>query len=262
MASTPSLLERLSALWSEVESHRPSEATEANLHLMKTLSELLSADYAYWCGLARSSDEEVAPDDPLGGWRVCATEPYVLPEVYSQNADELLENQHLAETVGMASIAIMSEAGRFRVRLLRELVDLSEYEQSGHFEKYQMPYGLTDRVYVVTPTSKRTESCYVFELAGQGRRFEAGGMETLGLGLRGLWWFQRRLTLSLGLHAQGEPLNPMERTIVQWLLTGRPEKEIAEQIDRAHSTTHNYITGIYRKLGVHNRAGLMAILCE
>lgn len=249
----------LARLWEEVAAFPVKQQTEANLHLMRTLAEWLSADYAYWCGLTRVPDDQVEADDPLGGWRMRVTEPYKIPDVYSQKSEELLEDQHLAETVGMASIAIMQEAGTFRARLLRELVDLSEYEQSEHFERFQMPYGLSDRLYVVTPIGENAESCFCLELAGEGRRFTAEDAQLASDALRGLGWFQRRLLLAQGLTVGDEPLGPMERSILLLLLTDCSEKDIAQQIDRALSTTHNYVTGIYRRFGVNNRAGLLAL---
>lgn len=251
--------DRVVGLWEGLEAHSLESETEANLYLMRTLAEWLSADYAYWCGLVRLPEDAADANDSLGGWRMRVSEGWKVPNVYTQNSDELHEDQHVAETVGSASIAIMAESGSFRVRLLRDLVDLSQYEQSEHFERFHMPYGLTDRVYVVTPVTAETESCYVFELAGGDRRFTAERVALVGVGLRGAGWFQRRLVLSHGLTAGDQPLTPMERQVVQLLLTDKSEKDIAAAIDRAPSTTHNYVTGLYRRFGVNNRAGLMSL---
>lgn len=226
---------------------------------MKTLADWLQADYAYWCGLLRVADGEVAASDPLNGWRVRVNEPYRLPEVYRQNQQELTDNQDLAETVGAASIAIMREAGTFRIRMLRELVDLSAFEKTEHFRRFQMPYGLSDRIYVVTPLNADSESCYCFELAGADRTFSPEDANLVGTALRSVRWFQRRLFLSHGLLVSSETFTSIERSIVLLLLTDKSEKEIASEIGKAKSTTHNYITGIYRKFGVNNRAGLMSV---
>jgi len=47
--------------------------------------------------------------------------------------------------------------------------------------------------------------------------------------------------------------------VLNLLLTEAGEKQIAEQLGLAVSTTHSYITGIYRKFGVRGRAGLMSL---
>lgn len=50
-----------------------------------------------------------------------------------------------------------------------------------------------------------------------------------------------------------------ERKVLQLLLTDATEKQIAAQLGLAVSTTHSYITGIFRKFGVRGRAGLMSL---
>lgn len=50
-----------------------------------------------------------------------------------------------------------------------------------------------------------------------------------------------------------------ERKVLELLLTDANEKQIAERLGLAASTTHSYITGIFRKYGVRGRAGLMSL---
>ena len=50
-----------------------------------------------------------------------------------------------------------------------------------------------------------------------------------------------------------------EKKVLQLLLTEATEKQIAEQLGLAVSTTHSYVTLIFRKFGVRSRAGLMAL---
>jgi len=54
-------------------------------------------------------------------------------------------------------------------------------------------------------------------------------------------------------------LAPHERKVLELLLTEATEKQIAERLSLAVSTTHSYITGIFRKYGVRSRAGLMSL---
>jgi len=58
---------------------------------------------------------------------------------------------------------------------------------------------------------------------------------------------------------QLDELAPHERRVLSLLLTEAAEKQIAQQLGLAVSTTHSYITSIYRKLGVRGRAGLMSL---
>lgn len=54
-------------------------------------------------------------------------------------------------------------------------------------------------------------------------------------------------------------LAPHECKVLHLLLTEAAEKQIADQLGLATSTTHSYITSIYRKFGVRGRAGLMSL---
>lgn len=62
------------------------------------------------------------------------------------------------------------------------------------------------------------------------------------------------------MHARKiEGLARHERRVLDLLLTEAAEKQIAERLGLAVSTTHSYITTIYRKFGVRGRAGLMSL---
>jgi len=55
------------------------------------------------------------------------------------------------------------------------------------------------------------------------------------------------------------PLTPTEHRVLRLLLTGAPEKRIADQLGLAVSTTHQHVVAIFRKFGVRSRAGLMSL---
>lgn len=74
--------------------------------------------------------------------------------------------------------------------------------------------------------------------------------------LRQAQWLNRGL-----LHATA-PLAAYELKVLQLLLTAATEKQIAARLGLAASTTHSYVTGIFRKFGVRSRAGLMSLWLE
>ena len=59
-------------------------------------------------------------------------------------------------------------------------------------------------------------------------------------------------------HARFAELTEIERTIVEMVVAGRSNVEIARARGRAPSTIQNQLSAIYRKLGVASRAELMA----
>lgn len=95
MDISPQDFGRLVELWDCLEAFPVDAETEANLFLMRKLSDWLSADYAYWCGLVRLADGDAVQEDPLAGWRMRVSEQHKLPEVYTQNHEELLKTSIL-----------------------------------------------------------------------------------------------------------------------------------------------------------------------
>jgi DNA-binding NarL/FixJ family response regulator len=55
-----------------------------------------------------------------------------------------------------------------------------------------------------------------------------------------------------------KPLSPRERDVLQLLLTGASEREIAHALGLTPATTHQYVVAILRNFGAHSRAELMA----
>jgi DNA-binding CsgD family transcriptional regulator len=53
-------------------------------------------------------------------------------------------------------------------------------------------------------------------------------------------------------------LSPRERDTLRLLLTGAPEKDVAERLGVSPHTAHHYVKAVYKKLGVTRRAELMA----
>jgi DNA-binding CsgD family transcriptional regulator len=55
------------------------------------------------------------------------------------------------------------------------------------------------------------------------------------------------------------PLSPRLRQVLDLVLLGQSEKEIAQQCGLAKSTVHEYATALYRRYGVRGRVELMAL---
>ena len=65
--------------------------------------------------------------------------------------------------------------------------------------------------------------------------------------------------MSSGLLLASSPLTAGERRVLHGLLTEASEREIADQLQLAPSTTHQHVTAIFRKFGVRSRAALMSL---
>ena len=121
------------------------------------------------------------------------------------------------------------------------------------YHSYYQSCGHRDAVYVAFPVNEDAESYFgLFRATGQPP-FTAEERDTLAYALRGIKWFHRQLLLSHGLLVASTPLTPVERRVLQSLMTGLAEKEIAAAQGQSYHTTHEYVSAIFRKFGVNNR---------
>jgi len=242
-------------LWERLAGY-PASATEDALNdLLQTLCDQVNAQNAYWLGSVRISDR--SPIDPLNGWR-----PRVLHYLHNDPERSKLTAKLAKEADRAPDPAVIEQArraGKFRAALNRDLVP-DDWAASEFNQQVYVQWGITDTMYVTTPVNKYCEA-YI----GLQRKttpddpFTREDLKRAATLLRGLTWFQRRVFLSFGLMISETPLSAMERKVMSLLLTEKSEKQIADELNHAPTTTHSYVREIYRKLGINSRASLAAI---
>jgi DNA-binding CsgD family transcriptional regulator len=242
-------------LWDELADFDASRSDEALAHLMGGLCSLAGARNVTWMGAVRLDTS--FPDDPAKGWRprvvnfLHATQPL---DAAVREQTEKLELGNVDENI----IRNLDGAGTFRANRLRDLVG-PEWFESHYYRTYYRGVGHEDAVWVAFPVNKDIESWFGIFRAPDQSPFTESERDEIASVLRGLKWFHRQLMLSHGLLVAVTPLTPAERRVLHLLLTGLSEKLIADQLERSYHTTHEWITSIYRKFGVKNRATLMAL---
>lgn len=247
--------ESISRLWDELADFDASGHDEALAHLMAGLCRLLDAQNASWFGAVRLPD--VAASDPLQGWRprfvryLHATEPL---EAATREMKARLEQPGPDITV----IRNISFAGRLRAN---RLVDLAppEWFQSDWYRNYFAAVGRADAIWAGCPVNADTEVYFGIFRDGDHAPFTRADCDLTVAALRGLRWFHRQYLLSHGVLVASTPLVPAEREVLQGLLAGLSEKQIAAAQNRTLNTVHEYVKAIYRKFGVKSRASLMAL---
>ncbi len=247
--------EQIHALWDRLADFDATQIDAALNHLLESLCVLVGAKNAEWFGAVRLPDS--LPQDPVHGWRP--------PVVHFLHADKKLqasvkEQARLLE-LGVANevlVRLVATSGRFRASRLSDLAPPGWFDSAFYREHY-LDCGREDAIYVAFPINSDTES-YVglFRAVGQPR-FTARDRDVAAYALRGIKWLHRQLLLSHGLFIAGTGLTPVERSVLKHLLTGLTEKQIAAELGHSHHTTHEYVSTIYRKFGVGNRATLMAL---
>ncbi len=164
----------------------------------------------------------------------------------------------------MTTRAICSQAGVFRVHNLYSmhesgLMDLDAFMKTPHYDYFYRNPDVSDRIWVAFPINEDTESYFCFDSYRSSHRFSAEDLKLVAEVLRGIKWFHRQLLLSHGLFASSVKLTKSERMVLQGLLSGASEKELAVRLHRTPGTINQYAVRLYRKFGVNSRPALMAL---
>ena len=240
--------------WDELAGFGADQPIQAIMRLLSFLSEAAGAWNATWAGAVRLEGGDDA--DPLQGWRVGAVQALhpIPPHPGEGHFKEILDVWDKRE-IDPSFLLPMRGIGTFRIYSFRRELPADWFE-SDFYKRYYASVGTFDALFVAFPLNKDCESHCGFYTRTS---FTDEQIATLAYALRGLKWLHRNLMLSYGLLVASSPLTRAERKVLQFLLTGAPEKDIAAHVNLAATTVHQYIVGIYRKFGVRSRAGLMAL---
>lgn len=268
-------------LWDKLAAYPAGELDGALRFLMKWISHAIDADNVVWIGAVRVLSADDARKDPFLGWRLRGRRPlrndpapyrkqlasYYFSEHYGKLTPTYYQRSHEEQKdahVGMTGRAAVAGAGKFRIHRLRDgWIDFRAFRKTLHYRFYYEEPGIIDRIWIGFPINGNSESFFLidrFQNKNKNRRhFSQAEAVLAGAAVRGIPEFHRRLFLNIGLLVGDKPLSPMEQQVLQGLLGGRTEKEIATTTGQKVTTTHTYVTNLYAKFGVKSRAALMAL---
>jgi DNA-binding CsgD family transcriptional regulator len=252
--------ERIHTLWDTLADFDAAKIDEALTFLQTSLCELINAQNADWIGVVRFGT--TVPGDPVDGWRPPVIRVLRHNEKFLESVKEQTRNLERG-IVNDVVVRMVGMSGHFRARRLCDVMS-AEWFDSHPYQTYYQNCGHRDAVYVAFPVNEDAESWFGLFRAPENDNqtqppFTVEERDTLAYALRGIKWFHRQLLLSHGLLVASVPLTHVERQVLQGLLTGLAEKKISAAQGQSHHTTHEYVTAIFRKFGVNNRAALMAL---
>lgn len=246
--------ERIHTIWDTLADFDAAKVDEALAFLQTRLCELVNAQNADWIGVIRMAS---VPGDPVGGWRPPVVRILRHNEKFIESVKEQTRNLERG-VVNEVVIRVVEMSGRFRARRLCDVMPV-EWFNTHSYRDYYRGNGHCDAVYAAFPVNEDAESWFGLFRATDQPPFSTEERDTLAYALRGIKWFHRQLLLSHGLLVASTPLTSVERRVLQSLMTGLSEKEIAAAQGQSYHTTHEYVSAIFRKFGVSNRAALMAL---
>lgn len=256
-------LQAACTLWDELDQF-PTADTDALAYLSQALVRLLDAGDVKWLAAVRVLQGAKAKADPLHGWRLRANYQFGSPSLdyRKRNAWWYQRNNRppVEAEIGLATKGLIAGTGKFRAHRMRDgWIPFDEFRRSEHFRYHYEAYGITDRMWISFPLNPNAESMFLIDRINSKRHFTQVDVDRAAFILRGIRWFHRRLFLNQGLLIGDAPLSPIARQVVQKLLTGMTEKEVAESMGHAVGTTRTYVKAIYQQFGVNSRAALMAL---
>jgi DNA-binding CsgD family transcriptional regulator len=247
--------DRIHKLWDALADFDAARAEEARNHLLSSVCGLIGAQNAVWIGAVRLGEPQ--PEDPVKGWRPRAVRrlhPTPLIERKAKEQADLLE----AGVVDVTIFRNVELSGQHRVNRLVELAPDGWFE-GDYYRIFYLGAGYRDAIWAGIPINEDAEAYFGFYRNLDYEPFGTAERDIVAYALRGLRWFHLRQMLGEGVGLASAPLTPTERRILQGLLQGVTEKQIAAAVAQSPHTTHDHVKRIFRKYGVSSRNALMAL---
>jgi DNA-binding CsgD family transcriptional regulator len=249
-------------LWDRLADFPPSAVEESLALFFSEVAALIGAENAMWGGGVRLLDAAAAETDPTFGWRAPAMRVWKPDE---QIRDRILRFRKAvaagdADGSGDFIRHVMREAGNIRaVKLVGGTFDEAAFRNTAHHRHFYEEPGIVDRLCIAFPVNAWTESHFYFDRLKPAPPFSERDLQIAAYAARGIKWFHRQLLLRHGVLAAGETFTPTEWHVVPLLLTDLTEKEIAEKLGLTYDATHKHVRGVFKKLGLRSRSGLLAL---
>ncbi|MEM5471205.1 helix-turn-helix transcriptional regulator [Hoeflea sp. AS60] len=243
------------ALWNELADFDAGDIWASRSYLLKTVCDLIDAQNADWIGCVRlgSSDSR----DPMKGWRPLTRFTLIPSRNTSQAIDEAFAEMEKGEP-DITTARNVELAGTFRVLLLSELATPGWFDGPS-YQRFYRALDRKDSIWAGIPINEDAEIQIGFHRGFDKPAFSEKDKAFVVHALRGLRWFFKHQMLGEGAGVASSPLTTTEQVVLQGLLLGLTERQIAEQNSQSPHTTHDHVKRIFRKYGVSSRSALMAL---
>ncbi|MCZ4291091.1 helix-turn-helix transcriptional regulator [Hoeflea alexandrii] len=243
------------ALWDDLADFDAGDIWASRSFLLRTLCDLIDAQNADWIGCVRLGSSQSR--DPMKGWRPLTSFTLVPGRNTSEAIDEAFAEMEKGEP-DITTTRNVELAGRFRVLLLNELAT-PEWFEGPSYQRYYRALDRKDSIWAGIPINQDAEIQIGFHRSFSKPDFSVQELRFVSHALRGLRWFFRHQMLGEGAGVASSPLTATEQAVLQGLLLGLSEKQIAAQNTQSPHTTHDHVKRIFRKYGVSSRSSLMAL---
>lgn len=219
----------------------------------------LDASIVSWvCAYHGKYVDEVWKAELLDGWKVM---DLALPKASGIDRETAKENYfQVAKTQGVSLFTqlALQQTGNTRTHRYVDVV-ATEHEKANHRLKseYMASQNVEDRMLGIYHLDAEAESYLIVDRPPGAEAFSKAEEDIL---MNCLIEFPRLhywLFLERGLLQNiKRPNSPRQKELIPLLLSGIPEKQMADKLGLSQSTVHGYILDIYRNYSVRSRAEL------
>ena len=185
-----------------------------------------------------------------GGDKPCGA--LVQAGLSDEQASLVSECLQSAKPVDPCIAALSKEEGRVVVRRRSQLVKDKEWRASEHYKKLREPLGLDDTLYARIAVPGKVIVLCLLRGADQ-KPFTEREEQLVDLCLSQMAWPYQPDDAS---DPRVAALQPRLRKVMQHLLEGDAEKQVAAKLGLSKHTVHEYVKMIYQQLGVSSRSEL------
>ena len=256
--------QQLHRIWQRCAEFPAANADSAMQYFMTEMLDILDADSAVWHCAARNKNFIAIPAvDLFDEWysadviRVTPKPPALNPlEVFKLYVK--LKEKHGPDTVASG---VIQAAGSSRGALRSDYLNDEEWADSWLLKEFYEPLNRIDLMYSVFTVDEDCES-YILYHRDEGKSFFSESERNIGLtASMGIAHLHRQLMTLRGAKLPcSRLLSPKEKKVLNLLLSGKREKEIALELDISVSTSGKHLSSIYRKLEVSGQFELLQSL--
>ena len=221
----------------------------------------MEATAVTWCALYKGPyGRDTWYTQVMNDWKV-----FDMKFPIGQNLDlEVVKKNFYAKAkkeggVGAGIENMMSAAGQTRAQNVENSMPFSEWEKHWEYDLW-IKQGIGDRMSGAFFLSEISESHVWVDRAIDQPRFKDSDKEKLIEIMNRFPRVQRWWMLERGLlEPSTRPLSPREKEVLKLLLQPKSESEIANHLNLAAGTVHNYIVEIYKVFQVGGRYELIQL---
>lgn len=253
-------------IWNELLTFDRKEPEQAVRFVAEKIMPLIGACRAAWVGSVRDKDYLGCPvSEMLNDWVVIGLEYFILDPAYAP--DEETTYSLYMETRAkygadsdIVTNGALKGAGKSRAHLRSDSLSDDDWLNHWCYKDFNKKNGVGDVLHIVVNLDQECESWLVFyKPDGEDFFTEEDKLLAQEIVMGAAEWFRRILLFRGAVLPSKRVLSPQEQRVLQLLIKGKRDQEIADQCGFSVSTARSHTASIYRKLSVGGKVELMSL---